>query len=142
MAKIFSGLNFETRLPIGFDATANGVQHLALLIGDVVSAALSNLLGDGDGAPSDAYNHLIKRAIQLIGADQDPLASWWRERFDGGLLDDWQQRKLLKTPIVAFGYSAFWVSTSDGQHLTKVAMKPSLDFSNSVHGSGGSSRGA
>jgi len=35
--------NFETHLPIGFDGSANGLQHLALLSGDLVTAAMVNL---------------------------------------------------------------------------------------------------
>jgi hypothetical protein len=100
--------NFETHLPIGFDGSANGLQHLALLMRDLVSAEMVNLLrsevdGVVDDKPSDAYKALIAKAIQLIDADDCDHAHWWRERFKT-LLDE-KQRKLLKQPIMTFAYS-------------------------------------
>jgi hypothetical protein len=95
--------NFETHLPIGFDGSANGLQHLALLSGDLVAAALVNLLSDANDDPSDVYTALIARAIELIEADDCDHARWWREKFE--LLSRKQRRKLLKQPIMTFAYS-------------------------------------
>jgi DNA-dependent RNA polymerase len=94
--------NFETHLPIGFDGSANGLQHLALLISDLAAAAMVNLL-PGDNGPSDVYALLTARAIELIEADDCNHARWWREQF--GLLTPKQKRKLLKQPIMTFAYS-------------------------------------
>jgi DNA-directed RNA polymerase len=97
--------NFETHLPIGFDGSANGLQHLSLLIGEVESARMVNLLGVFDRAdtPNDVYATLIARAIELIGADAHDHAVWWRDAFR--VLSPKQQRKLLKQPIMTFAYS-------------------------------------
>jgi hypothetical protein len=95
--------NFVTRLPIAFDGTANGLQHLAMLAGDTAAAALVNLLPDGNDDPSDAYKELITRARELIEADQCDHAIWWRKCFE--VLSAEDQRKLLKQPIMTFAYS-------------------------------------
>jgi hypothetical protein len=100
--------NFVTHLPIGFDGSANGIQHLSLLSRDLETAALGNLLlskvdGRVDENPSDVYATLIAKAIELILADKCDHAHWWRECFK--TLSDKQQRKLLKAPIMTFAYS-------------------------------------
>jgi hypothetical protein len=95
--------NFETHLPIGFDGSANGLQHLTMLVGDVESAAMVNLFEADDDNPSDVYAILIAKAIELIEVDDCDHARWWRERFE--LLSPKQKRKLLKQPIMTFAYS-------------------------------------
>lgn len=101
--------NFVTHLPIGFDGTANGIQHLSMLSGDVASAELVNLFANED--PSDLYKTLTTKAIQLIGADASGHARWWCECFE--TLSRKQQRKLLKTPVMTFGYSVTEAGAAD-----------------------------
>ena len=75
--------NFKTHLPIGFDGSANGIQHLALLIRDRVAGEMVNLIHNpDDDNPRDVYNRVIKKAIELIEADDHEHARWWRERFE------------------------------------------------------------
>ena len=95
--------NFETHLPIGFDGSANGLQHLSLLIGDFKSGSMVNLLSN-DHSPRDVYATLIARALELIEADDCDHARWWRKCFDERLSQK-EQRKLLKQPIMTFAYS-------------------------------------
>jgi hypothetical protein len=97
--------NFQTALPIGLDGSANGLQHLALLVLDLPAAAKVNLWGGGrdNEAPSDVYKVVIDKAIELIELDPSDKAAWWRERL--APLPNAKRRKLLKTPICAFGYS-------------------------------------
>jgi DNA-directed RNA polymerase len=96
--------NFMTHLPIGFDGSCNGIQHLALLAGDLRTAEQVNLCGTGDADehPHDVYAQVIARAIELIKADNNDHAAWWRERLQ--LLSEKQKRKLLKSPIMTFAY--------------------------------------
>jgi hypothetical protein len=95
---------FVTHLPIGFDGSCNGTQHLALLIRDFETARRVNLLPAGDSdKPLDIYTHVTTKTIELIDADTHDHARWWRERFKQ--LDAEQKRKLLKQPIMTFGYS-------------------------------------
>jgi hypothetical protein len=97
--------NFQTALPIGLDGSANGLQHLSLLVRSLPTAAAVNLCGTGDDGehPSDVYGIVIDKAIELIKLDQSAHAAWWRERLAS--LSKADRRKLLKTPICAFGYS-------------------------------------
>jgi DNA-directed RNA polymerase len=94
--------NFVTHLPVGFDGTANGLQHLSMLSDDYVSAGMVNLLPDVED-PSDVYEMVGKKAQELIGADSCYRARFWRERFDE--MDARQTRKLLKQPVMTFAYS-------------------------------------
>jgi DNA-directed RNA polymerase len=102
--------NFVTHLPIAFDGSANGIQHLALLARDPATAALVNLFFNGED-PSDAYRHLIAKTVELIDADNYGDAAWWRARFKS--LDDDDQRTLLKTPIMTYAYSVTVAGAAD-----------------------------
>jgi DNA-directed RNA polymerase len=96
--------NFVTRLPVGFDGSANGIQHLALLVRDLDTAVMVNLLLDpNNDNPRDAYEALITKAVELIRTDPCAHANWWREQFK--VLTSPQRRKLLKQPIMTFAYS-------------------------------------
>jgi DNA-directed RNA polymerase len=110
---------FITHLPIGFDGTCNGIQHLALLSRDEEAGRLVNLT-DTD-KPQDIYEIVAKYIIQLL-EDEDPRLrsnnkkindAWcyrhWRERL--APLSDKQKRKLFKNPTMTFPYSA----TSEGR---------------------------
>jgi DNA-dependent RNA polymerase len=96
-----------TTLPIGFDHTASGLQHLALIGLDEKAAPLVNLVNCA--APRDIYDELAARTLKLF--DDSPEAKFWRERFvrlekrrPGNV------RKLLKHPGMTFSYA----STSRG----------------------------
>src|SRR5262249_46972653 len=73
--------------------------------GDFVTGTMVNLCGTGDDdeTPRDVYKHVIDRAKELIKVDNNCHAAWWRERLP--LLDEKQQRKLLKHPIMTFAYN-------------------------------------
>lgn len=94
--------NFVTHLPIGFDGSANGLQHLALLSGDWFAASITNLLARVD-TPIDAYAILIAKAFERVVTDDSDHARWWREQFE--VLSSKQQRKLLKQPCMTYAYS-------------------------------------
>src|SRR5262249_21917397 len=105
---------FKTHLPIGFDGTANGLQHLALLARDEQAARLVNLI-DND-IPQDIYLAVTQRVMKLLEGEDDRLRTkgkeardawcfgWWRERLKP--LDDKNRRKLFKGPVMTFPYSA------------------------------------
>jgi DNA-directed RNA polymerase len=103
--------DFVTHLPIGFDGSANGLQHLSLLIDDWVACWMVNLLPTDDDSPSDIYDMMITRAIGLIEADDCDDANWWRERLRK--LSQKQRRKLLKPPVMTFAYSVTAYGATD-----------------------------
>src|SRR5262249_12692313 len=106
---------FETHLPIGFDATASGIQHLAMLSRDAEVGRLVNLIDNNK--PQDVYSVVIAHILQMLededrrlGKEDCEWFGWWRNRLSE--LDkeprrnEKLRRKLLKTPIMTFAYSS------------------------------------
>jgi DNA-directed RNA polymerase len=98
-------INFETRLPIGMDATSNGLQHLSLLGRDIDAGARVNLFPSD--RPRDVYGDVaaIVRAKLFNKKDnKSGLAYWW----DRTLRDvsDGVVRKLFKKPVMTIPYGA------------------------------------
>ena len=91
--------NFKTHLPIGFDGSANGIQHLALLCRDADAARRVNLIETD--RPQDLYGDVVAHVVAEVKSDSHPSAAWWRDRFN--LLTPKQRRKLLKTPAMTYG---------------------------------------
>jgi DNA-directed RNA polymerase len=115
--------SFVTHLPIAFDGTCNGIQHLALISRDADAGRLVNLTNFGiphdvyrngeahklvtlynSDIRQDVYSDVITHVRTSLQADSDKWASWWRYRLS--LLKPKQIRKLLKTPAMTFAYSA------------------------------------
>jgi DNA-directed RNA polymerase len=101
--------NFETHLPIGFDGSCNGLQHLALIARDPETAYMVNIGPNPDTGiwphePQDVYASIIAKVIELLNADDEPWARWWLRRFDE--LGAKKTRKLIKTPAMTYAYSA------------------------------------
>jgi DNA-directed RNA polymerase len=92
--------NFITHLPVGFDHTSSGYQHHAMIVRDEETARLVNLI-DGD-EPQDVYSVVIKQVL-LDLEDPSELSPWWRDRLED--IGPRQTRKILKTPIMTYGYS-------------------------------------
>jgi len=112
---------FVTHLPIGFDGTCNGIQHLALLSRDDEAARLVNLI-DND-APQDIYLAVTWHVMKLLDGEDHRLRTkgneaqdawcfeWWRERLKS--LTDKGKRKLFKGPVMTFPYSATLAGMTD-----------------------------
>jgi DNA-directed RNA polymerase len=67
-------------LPIGFDGTANGIQHLVLLARDEQTAQLVNLI-DAD-APQDIYLAVTQRVMKLLEGEDNRLRTKGKEARD------------------------------------------------------------
>jgi len=94
--------NFVAYLPVGFDHTCSGIQHLAMICRDKSAAALVNLL-DTD-RPQDVYRTVALKIKQVVNAAEGEFADWWKATF--AELTDRDIRKLLKRPVMTFGYAA------------------------------------
>ena len=87
-------------LPIAFDHSASGIQHLCLVGLDAATAPLVNLIDCK--APRDIYGELARRTVELF--DSSPWAGFWSERFSE--FGASKTRKLLKVPGLTFSYSS------------------------------------
>jgi Autographiviridae RNA polymerase len=101
--------HFRTHLPIGFDGSNNGLQHLSLIARDAETAYKVNIGpspvdGKWPNEPQDVYAEIVAKVIELIKADEHRWARWWDARLSG--LEPEDRRKLLKTPAVSYGYGA------------------------------------
>ena len=93
--------NFITHLPIAFDGSANGIQHLALIIRDADAGRKVNLTNLEK--PQDVYGEVVAKVRSAIEADSGEWAEFWRNRFD--CLSNKKIRKLIKTPAMTFAYN-------------------------------------
>jgi DNA-directed RNA polymerase len=88
-----------TNLPLAYDHTASGFQHLALIGLDSKMAALVNLIKRE--RPVDVYGVLAR--LTELQFDGSPAALLWREFFNKHRE---RIRELLKTPGMTFSYAA------------------------------------
>jgi DNA-directed RNA polymerase len=101
--------DFVTHLPIGFDATCSGIQHLALIARDEVTGSLVNLINHDE--PQDIYRVVITGVMTALETDDNEFAQWWLHRLKA--CEPKRKRKLLKTAIMTFAYSATEIGMSD-----------------------------
>jgi DNA-dependent RNA polymerase len=95
---------FVTHLPVSFDGSCNGIQHLALLVRVEGAAKRVNLFPSEE--PRDIYSDVAVKVGELIESDDGVHAEWWRKSF--AILDNQRGkiRKLCKAPAMTFAYSA------------------------------------
>jgi DNA-directed RNA polymerase, mitochondrial len=91
-----------TRLPIGIDATASGLQHLALLCRDFKTMEQVNLTL-WHNRVMDIYDRVAARVQASIQGDSHEWAAWWLKRLEE--LGD-KRRKLFKGPVSTFSYAS------------------------------------
>ena len=94
-------VGFKTHLPIGFDGSCNGLQHLAMLCRDRAAGERVNLV-DTD-SPRDIYGDVTAHILTELETDRHKLAGWWRNRLKPLSLR--QKRKLLKAPVMTLSYN-------------------------------------
>lgn len=88
------GDTFVSHVPIALDGSCSGVQHYAAILRDEATGARVNLIPTEE--PGDIYGDVGDMLAQVIEADDDPLAEFWRGH---GI-----SRKLVKKPVMTYGY--------------------------------------
>jgi DNA-directed RNA polymerase, mitochondrial len=89
------GPSFHSRLPIAFDGSCSGFQHLALMARCEKTARLVNLIPSDE--PQDIYQEVADRVKARLEVANNPIAR---------VCLTWDiDRKLLKPPVMTFPYS-------------------------------------
>jgi DNA-directed RNA polymerase, mitochondrial len=97
---IAKGPEFVSRLPISFDGSCNGLQHLSAMLRDEETAEWVNLIAED--APQDIYERVAKHVSWLADGDQitedADLAKLWLKH---GI-----SRKRVKRNVMAYFYGS------------------------------------
>jgi DNA-dependent RNA polymerase len=100
---------FESRMPIYFDATASGLQHLALLSRCPETARLVNLTSEP--FRHDVYGEIANETIRLLHTEDFKTkkkgrerAEWWRSVLEGW--SDKDKRALVKKAVMTYPYGS------------------------------------
>jgi hypothetical protein len=96
--------DFVTTLPLCWDGSSNGLQHLVLLARDHEGAVRVNLVNNPRGRPQDIYVLVAKGVVEKLLESADREASWWCER-----IGEWPEetlRKLFKKVVMTIPYNA------------------------------------
>jgi DNA-directed RNA polymerase len=97
---ISHGPQYVTRLPVSFDGSCSGLQHLACLTRDETTAKMVNLTA-GE-TPEDVYLRVaerVKQKLQTLAHHGDAMAKLWLS-----LELDW--RKVVKRNVMVYSYSS------------------------------------
>ena len=106
--------DLPVHLPVQIDGTCNGLQHIAVLTGDVDLARAVNVLPREDGLPGDIYSEIATAAITTLGR-LDSLLSRDTKHPEGLRLADawlaqepatWLNRATAKKVIMTIPYGA------------------------------------
>lgn len=94
-----AGPSFLTRLPVSFDGSCSGLQHLACLTLDQHTAQLVNLTASD--IPEDVYQRVADRVTQklrVLADAGDAMAKLW--------LDHGVTRTIVKRNVMVYSYSS------------------------------------
>lgn len=118
LVKVWDNPGHVCRLPVSFDGSCSGLQHLAAMTRDENTASLVNL--DDCDAPADVYGTVAKRvenAVREDAANGNIIAA--------KTLAHGVTRSLVKRNVMTYSYSSKRVGMAN-QHMEDT-MKP-LDF--------------
>ena len=100
--------NSEIKVPILFDASCSGIQHLSALTTDIKIASLVNLLDNEE--PSDFYEYCLNQLIEVIKSIPD---DGYNKVLKDKLLQIKINRKWLKHCIMTIPYNVTPMGLSD-----------------------------
>lgn len=110
-AALEEGPSFVTHLPVSFDGSCSGLQHLCAMTRAPEGAYVNLTPSD---APQDVYELVAERVRKRIAEDTDARAALWR---DFGI-----DRKLVKRNVMTYSYSSKTFGMSE-QHMEDL-MRP------------------
>ena len=100
--------HFVSCLPVFFDATANGYQHLGMLVRDKDTLKKVNVIGN---ERSDLYTRVAGALKLILENATGEHADSWRKRYAG--MSPSERRALVKQPTMTFVYGV----TKQGMNL-------------------------
>jgi len=113
------GPSFITTLPVSFDGSCSGLQHLAALTRDEKTAALVNLT-DSE-TPQDVYQRVANQTVDLVAADGQSAIAQTALKF----LHSTDTRKVAKRNTMTFSYGSKKFGMAKQQETDLIAK---LDF--------------
>jgi DNA-directed RNA polymerase len=114
---LHGGASWSTRLPVSFDGSCSGLQHLAAMTRDAKTASLVNLTKTE--LPQDVYQTVADNVTSLVVKDAEdtpPHAS------AGLALKHGIDRKMVKRNVMTYSYSSKKFGMA--QQLTEDLMRP------------------
>lgn len=102
-AALVAGPQYVTRLPVSFDGSCSGLQHLAAMTRDEQTAKLVNLIPSE--TPQDVYQavaDLVSKTVQACAAGSDAHASEIAELWLAHGID----RDVVKRNVMTYSYSS------------------------------------
>lgn len=118
VSAIRTGPSFVTRLPVSFDGSCSGLQHLSAMTRDESTARLVNLLPLKE--PQDVYMTIADAVVMSVEKDASAgsaIALLWLE-----YLKTHDRRKLVKRNVMTYSYSSKKFGMA--QQLMEDVMRP------------------
>lgn len=107
LIEYFNNPNYLWKLPICFDATCSGMQHLSALLSEVELGKFSNVIADENiDVIYDVYKEIADHILDYISKLEDKELSNVLNKIDFN-------RKLLKKPVMTVPYNVSLESMKD-----------------------------
>jgi hypothetical protein len=118
--KLMDNADHRTGLPVLFDCSCSGIQHLSTLCQDISLAKMVNVIGDTDRA--DLYEIAANHVKSEIASSTKPGIVEARPDLSRLIIN----RDVLKTPIMTISYNISLSGLTE-QLVTKLSIKTSYD---------------
>lgn len=123
LAKAFdAGVPYLSTLPVWQDASANGLQHMALLLRDEALAKKVNIALSDHGRRGDIYSEVAQRMTERLRESSDDRARSLLKRCGGAIT-----RQQAKLPTMTFGYGATKAGFHDSFAIEFLGAKKAAD---------------
>ncbi len=114
-----AGPQYVTRLPVSFDGSCSGLQHLAAMTRDEKTGALVNLCSSS--LPQDVYEKVAGKVTALVAADANQVGQPASAHAEAALTFG-IDRKMVKRNVMTYSYSSKKFGMA--QQLSEDLMRP------------------